>query len=76
MPRSCTVCEHARREAIDCALVGETSNLSVSSLFGVSESADAARTEALEAELGRILERRSGEKRGKRPAVTQQGILR
>ena len=39
MPRSCTICEHPEREAIDRALVGETSNLSVSSLFGVSESA-------------------------------------
>ncbi len=39
MPRSCTVCEHPKREKIDRALVGETSNLSVSSLFGVSESA-------------------------------------
>ncbi len=39
MPRSCTVCEHPKREGIDRALVGETSNLSVSSLFGVSESA-------------------------------------
>jgi hypothetical protein len=39
MPRTCTVCEHPEREAIDRALVGETSNLSVSSLFGVSESA-------------------------------------
>ncbi len=39
MPRSCTVCEHPKREEIDRALVGETSNLSVSSLFGVSESA-------------------------------------
>ena len=39
MPRSCTVCEHAEREAIDLALVGDSSNLSVSSLFGVSESA-------------------------------------
>ena len=39
MPRSCTVCEHPEREEIDRALVGETSNLSVSSLFGVSESA-------------------------------------
>src|SRR5215218_7941439 len=39
MPRSCTVCEHADREAIDRALVGDSSNLSVSSLFGVSESA-------------------------------------
>ncbi len=39
MPRSCTVCEHPKRGEIDRALVGETSNLSVSSLFGVSESA-------------------------------------
>ncbi len=39
MPRSCTVCEHPEREAIDRALVGDSSNLSVSSLFGVSESA-------------------------------------
>jgi hypothetical protein len=39
MPRSCTVCVHPKREEIDRALVGETSNLSVSSLFGVSESA-------------------------------------
>ncbi len=39
MPRSCTICEHPEREAIDRALVGDSSNLSVSSLFGVSESA-------------------------------------
>lgn len=39
MPRTCTICEHPEREEIDRALVGETSNLSVSSLFGVSESA-------------------------------------
>jgi hypothetical protein len=39
VPRSCTVCEHAERETIDRALVGDSSNLSVSSLFGVSESA-------------------------------------
>ncbi len=39
MPRSCTLCEHPKREEIDRALVGETSNLSVSSVFGVSESA-------------------------------------
>ncbi len=39
MPRRCTICEHHEREAIDRALVGETSNLSISSLFGVSESA-------------------------------------
>ena len=39
MPRSCTVCEHPEREAIDEALVGDSSNLSVSSLFAVSEQA-------------------------------------
>jgi hypothetical protein len=39
LPRSCTICEHPEREAIDGALVGDSSNLSVSSLFGVSESA-------------------------------------
>ena len=39
MPRTCTICEHPEKDAIDHALVGETSNLSVSSLFGVSESA-------------------------------------
>jgi hypothetical protein len=39
VPRSCTICEHPEREAIDRALVGDSSNLSVSSLFGVSESA-------------------------------------
>ena len=39
MPRSCTICEHPDREAIDRSLVGDSSNLSVSSLFGVSESA-------------------------------------
>jgi hypothetical protein len=39
VPRSCTICEHPEREAIDRALVGEASNLSVSALFGVSESA-------------------------------------
>jgi len=39
VPRSCTLCEHPKREEIDRALVGETSNLSVSSVFGVSESA-------------------------------------
>ena len=38
MPRTCSICEHPEREAIDRALVGETSNPSVSSLFGVSES--------------------------------------
>jgi hypothetical protein len=39
VPRSCTLCEHPKREEIDRALVGETSNLSISSVFGVSESA-------------------------------------
>jgi hypothetical protein len=39
MPRTCTICEHPEREAIERALVGDSSNLSVSSLFGVSESA-------------------------------------
>lgn len=39
MPRTCTICEHPRREAIDRDLVGGSSNLSVSSVFGVSESA-------------------------------------
>ncbi len=39
MPRTCTICEHPEREAIDRALVGETSNLSISAQFGVSESA-------------------------------------
>jgi hypothetical protein len=39
MPRSCTLCEHPDREAIDRHLVGDSSNLSVSALFGVSESA-------------------------------------
>jgi hypothetical protein len=39
VPRSCTICEHPDREAIDRSLVGDASNLSVSSLFGVSESA-------------------------------------
>jgi hypothetical protein len=39
MPRSCTLCEHPRREEMDKALVKDSSNLSISSLFGVSESA-------------------------------------
>jgi hypothetical protein len=39
MPRSCTICEHREREEIDRLLVGDSSNLAVSSLFGVSESA-------------------------------------
>jgi hypothetical protein len=39
MPRSCTICEHPRRNEIDRALVGDASNLSLSSLFAVSEQA-------------------------------------
>ena len=39
MPRSCTVCEHPEREAIDSALVGDASNRSVASLYDVSEAA-------------------------------------
>jgi hypothetical protein len=40
MPRRCTICDHDQRDAIDAALVmGNTSNLELSSLFGVSESA-------------------------------------
>ena len=40
MPRRCTVCDHPQREAIDKALVeGQSSNLALSALHGVSESA-------------------------------------
>ena len=39
VPRSCTVCEHPEREAIDRALVGDASNRSVASLYDVSEAA-------------------------------------
>ena len=39
MPRSCTICEHPEREAIDSALVGDASNRSVASLYDVSEAA-------------------------------------
>ena len=39
MPRSCTVCEHAEKDAIDQALVGSASNRSVASLYDVSEAA-------------------------------------
>jgi transposase-like protein len=39
MPRSCTVCEHPEREAIERALVGDASNRSVASLYDVSEAA-------------------------------------
>jgi hypothetical protein len=40
VPRTCSICSHAESEAIDEALVGGgSSNLSVSSLFDVSEAA-------------------------------------
>ncbi len=39
MPRSCTICQHPQREAIESHLVGVSSNLSASSEFGVTESA-------------------------------------
>ena len=39
MPRVCTVCEPPSREAIDRALVGDTSNRSLASLYDVSEAA-------------------------------------
>src|ERR671913_2643141 len=39
MPRSCTVCEHPKREIIDRELVGGASNRSVASLYDVSEAA-------------------------------------
>ncbi len=39
MPRSCTICQHPQREAIESHLVGVSSNLSASALFGVTESA-------------------------------------
>ncbi len=39
MPRSCTICEHPKREAIDRALVGGASNRSLASLYDVSEAA-------------------------------------
>jgi hypothetical protein len=38
VPRSCTICEHPDREAIDRALVGDASNRSVASLYDVSEA--------------------------------------
>jgi hypothetical protein len=38
VPRSCTVCEHPEREAIDRGLVGGASNRSVASLYDVSEA--------------------------------------
>ena len=39
MPRSCNICTHPRREAIDEALVGGASNRSAASLYDVSEAA-------------------------------------
>jgi translation initiation factor IF-2 len=39
MPRSCTVCAHPERGAIDEALVGGASNRSLASLYDVSEAA-------------------------------------
>ena len=39
MPRSCTICEHPEREAIDRTLVGDASNRAVASLYDVSEAA-------------------------------------
>ena len=39
MPRSCTICEHSARGAIDKAIVGGASNRSVASLHDVSEAA-------------------------------------
>ncbi len=38
MPRTCTVCEHPKRGAIDKALAGGASNRSVASLYDVSEA--------------------------------------
>jgi hypothetical protein len=39
VPRSCTICTHPEREAVDQALVGDASNRSVASLYDVSEAA-------------------------------------
>ena len=39
MPRSCSICEHPERGAIDEALVGGASNRSAASLYDVSEAA-------------------------------------
>lgn len=39
MARTCTVCAHPEREAIDQALVGGASNRSLASLYDVSEAA-------------------------------------
>jgi hypothetical protein len=39
MPRTCTVCEHPRREEIDRALVAGDANTKLSSVFAVSEQA-------------------------------------
>jgi hypothetical protein len=39
MPRSCTICEHPDREALDRALVAGEANTQLSSVFAVSEQA-------------------------------------
>jgi hypothetical protein len=39
VPRSCTVCEHPKREEIDKALVAGDANTKLSSVFAVSEQA-------------------------------------
>ncbi len=39
MPRTCTICTHPSREALDRALVGGASNRSLASLYDVSEAA-------------------------------------
>jgi hypothetical protein len=39
MPRSCTVCDHAEKDAINQALAGSASNRSVASIYDVSEAA-------------------------------------
>ena len=39
MPRSCTLCEHPKRERINRELVGGASNRSVASVYDVSEAA-------------------------------------
>lgn len=39
MPRSCTICAHPEKAAIDRAIVGGASNRSVASLYDVSEAA-------------------------------------
>ncbi|MBS3932994.1 MAG: hypothetical protein KGZ35_01425 [Truepera sp.] len=40
MPRRCTICEHAKREALDAALLaGELSNRRIATHYGVTEAA-------------------------------------